>query len=28
MTLQLGLPVDEPIVTWVVHIGDWSIICH
>ncbi|MBA0742033.1 hypothetical protein Gogos_015138, partial [Gossypium gossypioides] len=27
VALQLGLPVDGPIVTGLVHVGDWSAIC-
>ncbi|MBA0618268.1 hypothetical protein Godav_027640, partial [Gossypium davidsonii] len=27
VALQLSLPVDGPIVTGVVHVGDWSAIC-
>ncbi|MFQ6665783.1 hypothetical protein Gotur_032398 [Gossypium turneri] len=28
VTLQLGLPVDEAVVTGVVHVEDWRPICH
>ncbi|KAH1038429.1 hypothetical protein J1N35_040172 [Gossypium stocksii] len=28
VALQLSLPIDKPIVIRVVHVGDWSAICH
>ncbi|MBA0855936.1 hypothetical protein Goshw_021427 [Gossypium schwendimanii] len=28
VTLQLSLPVDEAVITGVVHVEDWKPICH